>query len=159
MKTKLFTFLMMCFFAGIITAQKVIKPADFKAANLAEMLKNKGYTIVEQEATFVKIANKDNASLFIDIDPNNKFLHFNVKILLEAKATKTQIEKLIDKISGLDMISAKYIAKDNSVYFEYFFWTTHGFTAETLEDAVMEFLLYQGDSYALDEEKIFDYAD
>jgi hypothetical protein len=34
---------------------------------------------------------------------------------------------------------------------------THGFTFETLEDAIIEFFLYQGDFYALDEEKLFDY--
>ena len=158
MKTKFLTFLMICFFANIISAQKVIKPADFKAANLATILKNNGYTVLEQEETFVKIADKD-ATLFIDMDPNNKFLHLNVKILLKKSATRNQIDQLLNQINGLDMISARYVGDDNSIYFQYYFWTANGFTAETLEDAVMEFFLYQGDSYDLDTDKIFDYAD
>lgn len=156
MKTKLITFLLICFFTNIIFAQKVIKSIDFKADNLATILKTKGYSIVEQEATFVKIADKD-ATLFIDIDPNNKFLHFNVKILLKKTATKSQVDQLLNQINSLDMISARYMGDDNSIYFQYYFWTVNGFTAETLEDAVMEFFLYQGDAYGLDKDKIFDY--
>lgn len=159
MKTKFLTLLMICFFANIIMAQKVIKPADLKVANLATFLKSKGYNILEQEETYLKISDSGNNHIFIDKDPGNKFLHLNVKILLLDKAKKPQITALLEKINGLDMISARYIESDNSVFFQYFFWTTNGFTYETLEDAVMEFILYQGDSYALDEEKIFDYAD
>ena len=159
MKTKFLAFLMICFFANITMAQKVIKPADLKVANLATFLKSKGYNILEQEETFLKISDTGNNNLFIDVDPGNKYLHLNVKILLKAKTKRDKIDKLMTDINGLDMISARYIESDNSVFFQYFFWMTNGFTYETLEDAVMEFLLYQGDSYALDEDKIFDYAD
>lgn len=159
MKTKFLTLLMICFFANIITAQKVIKPADLKVATLASFLKTKGYNILEQKETYLKISDSGNNNVFIDIDPGNKFLHLNVKILLVDKAKRSQIDTLLNKINELDMISARYIESDNSVFFQYFFWTTNGFTYETLEDAVMEFILYQGDSYGLDEEKIFDYTD
>lgn len=156
MKTKFLTFLLICFFANLITAQKVIKPADLKVANIANFLKTKGYTILEQDETYVKIVDSDNNHLYLDIDPSNKFIAMSIKISLKENVKKTKVDALIAQINDLDMISAKHM-DDNSVYFKYDFWMTHGFTLETLEDAIMEFFLYQGDSYALDEEKLFDY--
>ena len=156
MKTKFLTFLLICFFANLITAQKVIKPADLKAENIANFLKTKGYTILEQDETYVKIVDSDKNHLYLDIDPSNKFIAMSIKISLKENVKKTKVDALIAQINDLDMISAKHM-DDNSVYFKYDFWMTHGFTLETLEDAIMEFFLYQGDSYALDEEKLFDY--
>ena len=156
MKTKILAFLMICFFANLITAQKVIKPADLKVATLANFLKTKGYTILEQDETYVKIVDSDKNHLYLDIDPSNKFIAMSIKISLKENVKKTKVDALIAQINDLDMISAKHM-DDNSVYFNYDFWMTHGFTLETLEDAIMEFFLYQGDSYALDEEKLFDY--
>lgn len=156
MKTKFLTFLLICFFANLITAQKVIKPEDLKVVNIANFLKTKGYTILEQDETYVKIVDSDNNHLYLDIDPSNKFIAMSIKISLKENVKKTKVDALIAQINDLDMISAKHM-DDNSVYFKYDFWMTHGFTLETLEDAIMEFFLYQGDSYALDEEKLFDY--
>ena len=74
MKTKFLTFLLICFFANLITAQKVIKPADLKVATLANFLKTKGYTILEQDETYVKIVDSYKNHLYLDIDPSNKFI-------------------------------------------------------------------------------------
>lgn len=156
MKTKFLTFLLICFFANLITAQKVIKPADLKVATLANFLKTKGYTILEQDETYVKIVDSDKNHLYLDIDPSNKFIAMSIKISLKENVKKAKVDALVAQINDLSMISAKHM-DDNSVYFKYDFWMTHGFTLETLEDAIMEFFLYQGDSYALDEEKLFDY--
>jgi hypothetical protein len=156
MKTKFLTFLLICFFTNLITAQKVIKPADLKTINIANFLKNKGYTILEQDETYVKIVDSDNNHLYLDIDPSNKFIAMSIKISLKENVKKNKVDALVAKINDLSMLSAKDM-DDNSVYFKYDFWMTHGFTFETLEDAIMEFFLYQGDSYALDEEKLFDY--
>ena len=62
MKTKLITVFLICFFANFYIAQTLIKTADFTMAKAANILKAKGYTIVEQEATFLKIKNKENTS-------------------------------------------------------------------------------------------------
>ena len=156
MKTKFLTFLLICFFANLITAQKVIKPEDLKVVNIANFLKTKGYTILEQDETYVKIVDSDNNHLYLDIDPSNKFIAMSIKISLKENVKKAKVDALVAQINDLSMISAKHM-DDNSVYFKYDFWMTHGFTLETLEDAIMEFFLYQGDSYALDEEKLFDY--
>ena len=156
MKTKFLTFLLICFFANLITAQKVIKPADLKAENIANFLKTKGYTILEQDETYVKIVDSDKNHLYLDIDPSNKFIAMSIKISLKENVKKAKVDALVAQINDLSMISAKHM-DDNSVYFKYDFWMTHGFTLETLEDSIMEFFLYQGDSYALDEEKLFDY--
>ena len=156
MKTKLLTLLLICFFANFITAQTLIKTADFTMEKAATILKNKGYTIVEQTATYVKIKNKENSVLYIDIDDNKKYLYFNTNILLKKTASDEKINALLLEINDLNMIKAKYSVKQKSVLFQYFFWITDSFTAESFEDAVLEFFLYQGDSYGLDKEKIFD---
>lgn len=157
MKTKLLTFLLICFFANIITAQKLVKPVDLKVTNLATFLKSKGYIVLEQDETYLKISDAENNQLYIDVDPLKKFIHLNIKISLKEKTKRDKIDKLLTEIKDLDMISARYIESDNSVFFQYFFWMSNGFTYETLEDAIMEFFLYQGDSYNLDEDKIFEY--
>ena len=156
MKNKFLAFLMICFFANMISAQKVIKPADLKVATIINFLKTKGYTILEQDETYVKIIDSNNNNLYLDIDPSNKFIALSIKISLKENVKKAKVDALVAQINDLSMLSAKHM-DDNSVYFKYDFWMTHGFTLETLEDAIMEFFLYQGDSYALDEEKLFDY--
>lgn len=157
MKTKLMTVLLICFFANFMTAQTLIKTADFTMEKAATILKNKGYTIVEQTETFLKIKNKENSVLYIDIDDNKKYLYFNTNILLKNTATNEKVNALLLEINDLNMIKAKFSEKQKSVLFQYFFWITDSFTAESFEDAVLEFYLYQGDSYGLDKEKIFDY--
>lgn len=157
MKTKILTILMICIVANFLTAQTLVKPADFKLTEISSFLKTKGYKIIEQEETFIKIADKENASVFIDVDPDKKYLFFNVKIMLRKEVKVSQIEDLVRNINDLKMIKAKYLSADNTVFFQYYFWIKDGFTKETLEDAVMEFFLYQGDSYALDKDKIFIY--
>lgn len=157
MKTKLMTLLLICFFANFITAQTLIKTADFTMEKAATILKNKGYTIVEQTETFLKIKNKENSVLFIDIDDNRKYLYFNTNILLKKTASDEKIQALLLQINDLNMIKAKFSEKQKSVLFQYFYWIDNSFTEESFVDAVLEFYLYQGDSYGLDKEKLFDY--
>ena len=157
MKTKLTIVLMICFFANFMTAQTMVKTAVFTMAKAATILKNKGYTIVEQTDAYVKIKNKENSVLFIDIDDHKKYLYLNTNILLEKSASKEKIDSLIAEINDLNMIKVKYSEKQNSVLFQYFYWITDSFTEESFADAVLEFFLFYGDSYGLDKEKIFDY--
>ncbi len=157
MKTKLITVLLICFFANLLTAQTMVKTADFTMAKAASILKNKGYTVMEQTDTYVKIKNKENSVLFIDLDENKKYLYFNTNILLKKTASEEKIPGLLDEINDLNMIKAKFDKKNKSVLFQYFYWITDSFTEESFADAVLEFYLYQGDSYALDKDKIFEY--
>jgi len=157
MKTKLFTTLLICFFVNLFTAQTLVKPADIKMSSIAEFLKGKGYTILEQKDTFIKIENKNKAVLFMDIDEGKKYINLNVNILVKKDANREKIDHLLLDINNLAMIKADYLPSQNSVGFQYFFWITNGFTYETLEDAIIEFFLYQGDAYGLDKDKIFDY--
>ena len=157
MKTKLMTVLLICFFANFITAQTMIKTADFNMDKAATILKNKGYTIEEKTDTFVKIKNKEKSTLFIDIDDAKKYLYFNTNIRLKKDANPEKITLLMNEINDLNMIKAKFDEKNKSVLFQYFYWITDSFTEESFADAVLEFYLYQGDSYGLDKDKIFDY--
>ena len=157
MKTKFFFLLMICIFANFLSAQTLVKPADFKLTEIASYLKTSGYKILEQEESFIKISDKQNASMFIDLDSDKKYLLFNVKIMLRKDVKVSQIENLVAQINDLKMIKAKYLSADNTVFFQYYFWIKDGFTKETFNDAVLEFFLYQGDSFALDTDKIFVY--
>lgn len=157
MRAKILTVLLISFLANFFTAQTLVKPADFKISAVGTFLKSKGYEILEQEETYIKIANKDKATLFMDVDAGKKFINLNVNILIKKEVSEDKIDNLIRAINQLAMIKAEYIAAQNSINFKYYFWMTNGFTNETLEDAVMEFFLYQGDAYGLDKEKIFDY--
>ncbi|WP_261510453.1 hypothetical protein [Chryseobacterium paludis] len=157
MRTKLLTVLLISFFTGLFTAQTLVKPADFKISSLGTFLKSKGYEVLEQDETYIKIANKDKATLFLDVDAGKKFINLNVNILITKGVAKDKINALINEINQLAMIKAEYIESQNSINFKYYFWITNGFTNETLEDAVLEFFLYQGDAYGIDKEKIFDY--
>ena len=157
MKTKLMTVLLICFFANFMTAQTMIKTADFNMDKAATILKNKGYTIEEKTDTFVKIKNKEKSTLFIDIDDAKKYLYFNTNIRLKKDANPEKITLLMNEINDLNMIKAKFDEKNKSVLFQYFYWITDSFTEESFADAVLEFYLYQGDSYGLDKDKIFDY--
>ena len=157
MKTKLLSLLLFCFFANFIAAQTLIKTADFTMEKAATILKGKGYTIVEQTDSFVKIKNKENSALFIDIADDKKYLYFNTNIRLKTDANPEKITLLMNEINDLNMIKAKFDKNNKSVLFQYFYWITNSFTEESFLDAVVEFYLYQGDSYGLDKDKIFEY--
>ena len=157
MKTKLLTVLLICFLANLISAQTMIKTADFTMEKAAAILKNKGYTIVEQSETFLKIKNKENSTLFLDIDANKKYLYLNTNVKLRKSISVDKIAMLRNQINDLNMIKVKYDEKNNSLLFQYFYWITNSFTEESFVDAVLEFYLYQGDSYKLDTEKLFEY--
>ncbi len=157
MKARIFTFLMICFIANFFTAQTLVKPADFNIKDIASYLKTQNFVIDEIHDNYIKITDNQNSSIFIDISEDKKSLLFNVKILLKKEAKVSEIESLLGKINDLNMIKAKYLSEDNSVFFQYNFWIDKGFTKETLLDAIIEFGLYQGDSFALDKAKIFEY--
>jgi hypothetical protein len=157
MRAKLLTVLLIAFFVSSFTAQTLVKPADFKISAVGNFLKGKGYEILEQDEAYIKIANKDKATLFLDVDTGKKFINLNVNILIKKGISKDKIDHLINAINQLAMIKAEYMESQNSINFKYYFWMTNGFTNETLEDAVMEFFLYQGDAYGLDKDKLFDY--
>jgi len=157
MKIKLLTTLLICLFANLFTAQTLVKPADFKMSTTATLLKSKGYDILEQTETYLKLANKNKSVLFVDVDAAKKYLLFNVNISLNEEASKDKIDNLLAEINKLGMVKAEYIDAQHSIGFRYYFWITGGFTNETLEDAVTEFYLYQGDAYGLDKDKIISY--
>jgi hypothetical protein len=157
MRAKLLTVLLIAFFVSSFTAQTLVKPADFKISAVGNFLKSKGYEILEQDEAYIKIANKDKATLFLDVDTGKKFINLNVNILIKKGISKDKIDHLINAVNQLAMIKAEYMESQNSINFKYYFWMTNGFTNETLEDAVMEFFLYQGDAYGLDKDKLFDY--
>lgn len=157
MRAKLLTVLLIAFFVSSFTAQTLVKLADFKISAVGNFLKSKGYEILEQDEAYIKIANKDKATLFLDVDTGKKFINLNVNILIKKGISKDKIDHLINAINQLAMIKAEYMESQNSINFKYYFWMTNGFTNETLEDAVMEFFLYQGDAYGLDKDKLFDY--
>ncbi|WP_417427900.1 hypothetical protein [Halpernia sp.] len=157
MKTKIFTLILIGFITSFISAQTLVKPADFNMKDIASYLKTQNFVINTQTNDYLKITDDQNSSIFIDLAKDKKFLLFNVKILLKKDAKISQIESLLTKINDLDMIKAKYLPADNTVFFKYYFWIDGGFTKETLKDALVEFGLYQGDSYGLDKDKIFEY--
>ncbi|SDQ45703.1 hypothetical protein SAMN05421664_1673 [Chryseobacterium soldanellicola] len=157
MKTKLLTSLLICFFATLFTAQTLVKPADYKLSSTAVLLKGKGYDILEQTETYIKLTNKSKGILYLDLDASKKYILLNVNISLKDGVTRDKIDNLLEEINKLGMIKAEYIENQNSIGFRYYFWITGGFTNETLEDAVAEFYLYQGDAYALDKENMISY--
>lgn len=159
MKKLIFALLFFCLFTSGLSAQAVIMPKDLKISKMAEFLSGKGYKILEQNDTFLKLSDSQNASLFIDISDDKKSLLFNINILLKKNASKPNIDKLIDKINNLAMIKGTYNKEKQAIFFQYNFWIANGFTYETLEDAVLEFFLYQGDSYGLDDDKIISFQE
>lgn len=157
MRAKIFTLIIIFVMANFAGAQTLVKPADFNLKEIASFLETKNYTIDEVGKNHLKITDQEKSSIFIDISEDKKSLIFNIKILLKKEATLSQIETLLRKVNDLDMIKAKYLPEDNSVFFRYNFWIDKGFTKETLLDAIIEFGLYLGDSFALDTGKLFEY--
>ncbi|MGG5209437.1 hypothetical protein ACQWU4_10855 [Chryseobacterium sp. MIQD13] len=131
-----------------------MKTADIKISSIAAHLKSKGYEILEQEEDYIKISNKEKSILFLDIDTGKKYFNLNANILINKDVSKDKIDKILLEINNLAMIKADYLPEETAIGFQYYFWIANGFTYETLEDAIEEFFLYQGDSYALDKEKI-----
>ena len=159
MKKLIFTLFIFCLFAGNLSAQTLVMPKDLKIAKLADILTKKGYKILEKDETYLKLIDDQNASLFIDISDDKKSLLFNINILLKKDVSKANIDKLVDKINNLAMIKGTYNKDKDAIFFQYNFWISNGFTYESLEDAILEFFLYQGDAYGLDEDKIISFQE
>ena len=157
MKKLIFTLLVFCLFAGSISAQTLVMPTALKISKIADNLSKKGYKILEQDETYLKLSNDEDASLFIDISEDKKSLLLNINIMLKKDASKASIDTMVEKINNLGMIKGTYNKEKDAIFFQYNFWTSHGFTYESLQDAVAEFFLYQGDTFGMDEEKVFVY--
>lgn len=157
MKKLIFTLLVFCLFAGSISAQTLVMPTALKISKIADNLSKKGYKILEQDETYLKLSNDEDASLFIDISEDKKSLLLNINIMLKKDASKASIDAMVEKINNLGMIKGTYNKEKDAIFFQYNFWTSHGFTYESLQDAVAEFFLYQGDTFGMDEEKVFVY--
>lgn len=157
MKKLIFTLLVFCLFAGSFSAQTLVMPKDLKISKIADNLGKKGYKILEQDETYLKLSNDEDASLFIDISEDKKSLLLNINIMLKKDASKASIDAMVEKINNLGMIKGTYNKEKDAIFFQYNFWTSHGFTYESLQDAVAEFFLYQGDTFGMDEEKVFVY--
>lgn len=157
MKTKLLTAFLICFFANLLIAQTLVKPENIKMSSIATLLKSKGYEIAEQDEKFIKLLNQNKSVLYMDLDKDKKYILFNINISLKDGASKSSIDDLINEINTLNMIKAHYLESQNSLAFRYYFWIAGGYTNETLQDAVAEFFLYQGDAYGLDKDKIISY--
>jgi hypothetical protein len=157
MKTKLITAFLICFFTNLFIAQTLVKPADIKMPSIATFLKSKGYDIAEQTDTFIKLTNSHKSLLYMDLDTDKKYILFNVNISIVTGTSRAKIDSLINQINNIGMIRVGYQESQNSLAFRYYFWVHGGYTNETLEDAVAEFFLYQGDAYGLDKDKIISY--
>lgn len=151
---KLILFSAFLFISTMVSAQEFVKASDVTVENVAQHLQSKKFKIVEKTATFLKIQNADGNSLYLDFDKNQKYIMFNISNGFTDAATDEKKQVLIDNISKLSMIKGVSFAKSNSVQFEYYFWITGGFSWTTLDDAIEEFYLYEGDALALDTEKL-----
>jgi len=154
MKKIIFVLFILCSCVTGLSAQTLVMPKDLKISKIADHLSKKGYKIIEKDETYLKLVDNQNSSMFIDISDDKKSLLLNINILLNKGTSKASIDKLVEKINDLAMIKATYNQEKDAIFFQYSFWISNGFTYETLEDAIVEFFLYQGDSYALDEDKI-----
>ena len=101
MKTKLTTAFLICFFANLFIAQTLVKPADIKMPSIATFLKSKGYDIVEQTDTFVKLTNSHKSLLYMDLDTDKKYILFNVNISIVTGTSRAKIDSLINQINNI----------------------------------------------------------
>lgn len=152
---KLILFSAFLLMSTMVSAQDFVKASEATIENIAQHLQSKKYKIVEKTATFLKIENADGYPLYLDFDKEKKYILFNISDAFTDAATEVKKQVLLDKISKLSMIKGAYFTKSNSVQFEYYFWITGGFSWTTLDDAIEEFYLYEGDALTLDTDKLF----
>lgn len=138
-----------------VSAQDFVKASDVTVENFAKYLQTKKFKILEKTADFLKIESEDGYPLYLDFDKDKKYIMFNINDGLKDTADEQKKQTLLEKISKLKMIKAVYFQKSNTVQFEYYFWVTGGFSWASLEDAINEFYLYEGDAFNLDTDKIF----
>ena len=158
MKVKNVFLLCALFFSFSVFAQKVIQEKEATPEMIGKFLESKGYKILEKKEKFVKISGKEDQIAYLDFDKKDevgkKYIYLNDTLNVIDNPNKEKLEKLVKEINNLEMIKARYFEKENVVVFSYYFWITNGFTLETLDDAIQEFFLFQGDAFALDTEKL-----
>lgn len=154
MKTRFLILLLVVFFTNLLTAQTLVKPADFKFSDIASYLKGKGYTILEETPEYIELKTKNNADVFLDIDAKKQAIYYSTNILTTTTASRDKIQSYVEKANNdIPILKAVYVEEKKKVMFEYCFWIKYGFTYETFEHSLSEFALYVGDALGLDKEQ------
>ena len=144
MKTKLSLLLFLFLTISAVNAQKVIPETDCNSAILKKIMTNAGIEVVVSQPKYIQIVQDSNLKIntYIDINPENQWLVFNVENSLKDEVTPSKAKELVLNINAqTNLIRASYNEEKNSVAFTYYFVTKGGFTEDGLLSALDLFKL------------------
>lgn len=159
MKTQAFKTLLlvvfMMFFGTKLGAQTFVKPDQIGTDGISVFLKSKNYEVLEITKDFLKIQKKGSTrNIYLDFKEDKRYLMFNIAYKVVENVDKAKLDAYLKKVNAMNVIKVVYFEKGNDIQIEHYFWTKQGFSYESLQDAIDEFLLYVGDCIDDDTDKI-----
>lgn len=150
MKTHAFKTLLLVvfimFFGTKLGAQTFVKPDKIGTDEISVFLKSKDYEVLEITKDYLKIQKKGSTrNIYLDFKEDKRYLMFNIAYKVVENADKAKLDAYLKKVNKMNVIKVVYFEKGNDIQIEHYFWTKHGFSYESLQDAVDEFILYVGD--------------
>ncbi|WP_264560478.1 hypothetical protein [Flavobacterium sp. N2270] len=135
---KLFKSLLVCtilFATSFSSAQQLVQPEEISVQFLKQTFQDAYIDIEEVGDTYIKV--KDTYSVFIDIDPNKRYVTFSGIYRIVDGARKDKIMDLMNKINGeVALVKTVYSEKSNNFGYYYYFFTEGGFTKKSLIGAL-----------------------
>ena len=135
LKVIIFSFFIITLLSTEATAQRLVQANEVTPQFLKETFEN-AYIEVEQVAdTYIKV--KDSYSVFVDIDPNKRYITLSGVYKIVDGASKEKVLELMNKINGeVALIKIVYSEKANNIGYYYYFFTEGGFTQKSLIGAL-----------------------
>lgn len=149
-----------CFIASpaFLSAQSIVKSADFSTKVLETICKSAGIQVLETEANYIKVKLPDSLldlPCYLDLSQEKDYILINKQMPLIADAPITKIKDLVVNINtNTNFVKAGYDSSKSQIDFRYYFWIKDGFTEKSLISALAMFKLTFMYGVSLDTENL-----
>lgn len=116
-------------------SQRIINTTEVTPSFLKETFENAYIEVQEVKDTYLKV--KDVFTIYVDLDPNKRYITLSSVYNLTEGTSKKDALELVNKINTeVALIKMYYSESTNSISYYYYFWTEGGFTQKSLIGAL-----------------------
>ncbi|MBB3124570.1 hypothetical protein FHS04_002093 [Mesoflavibacter sabulilitoris] len=140
MKTlkQLMLLFLMCIATQTFAQGQLSSPDNVTPKYLETIFENAYMDVLDVKDTFIKI--KDSQTMYLDIDPKQRYISINSVYTVKKGAKKDEILEVFNTVNKeVIMIKCYYNESAHTVSFYYYFWIDNGFSDKTFVSAVKLF--------------------
>lgn len=115
-------------------SQQIITAEQSTSTFLKKTLEDAYIDVLETKDNYLKT--KDTFNIFLDLDPNKRYIMFNSSYLIADNTSAMASLELMNMLnSEIALIKCYYDKESNTINYIYYFWIEGGYTQKTLISA------------------------